>query len=437
MRLFFRYLLRPLDPERVALLATRRKDYPPHLLTEDQSIGRYNIGCGATHGVMERCNFGCTACYLGSRANHQPPMPFAEVEKQLTALRAQLGPGANVQITSGEVTLLPVDDLVRIVGRARGLRLSPMVMTHGDILLHDPAYLDKLVLEGGLDKLSVHVDITQRGRKGVSRVDHEADLNPVRDKMARLLRDCARRTGRRIKAATTLTVNSRNLPQLTAPVQWFLANTDAFRLLSFQPQADTGRTASGDGVSAARVWAELEAAAGMPLEPHSFSFGHPDCNRICVLVRVETPAGSFLLQTVRPGNECDRAFVGRVLDDFGGIVLASVSKSEGLGRILGRLLQKPAWFLRLPIYVLKRTWQERRLLPSVLWGLLRFQLKIQPLAFVVHAFMSREELTTDLGKERLAACTFKLAVNGKLVSMCEMNGTDLRESTYEAMELPN
>jgi len=35
--------------------------------------------------------------------------------------------------------------------------------------------------------------------------------------------------------------------------------------------------------------------------------------------------------------------------------------------------------------------------------------------------MSPDELDTPLGQERLQACVFKLPVDGRMVSMCEMN----------------
>jgi len=435
MNRFLRHFFRPIDRERAALLEARSAAYPSSLKVPTQSIGQYNLGCGATHGVYERCNFGCTACYLGPSANQQPPMPFAEVDAQLRTLRDRLGPGANIQITSGEVTLLPVADLVRIVKRVRELRMSPMVMTHGDVLLQDPAYLDRLVTEGGLDKISFHVDITQRGRKGISRADREEELNPVRDRVADLLRDSRQRTGKRLRAATTLTVNRQNLGQLRDPIAWFLANTDSFRILSFQPQADTGRTRSGDGVSADEVWQQLEAAVGTVLEPHSFRFGHRACNRINISLVIETGTRRTILQTVRPNNPMDQRFAARVLKTFGGLVLASVPVSEGAGRILGRVAQRPGFLWHLAVYGTRRLWQERALLPNLIGAALRGHLRIRSVAFIVHAFMSREELDTDLGRERLAACTFKLAVDGELVSMCQMNGTDLREATYAAVSV--
>ena len=51
---------------------------------------------------------------------------------------------------------------------------------------------------------------------------------------------------------------------------------------------------------------------------------------------------------------------------------------------------------------------------------------VRPLLLVVHKFMSTAELQTPLGRERLAACTFKVPVDGEMVSMCEVNATDIR-----------
>ena len=52
--------------------------------------------------------------------------------------------------------------------------------------------------------------------------------------------------------------------------------------------------------------------------------------------------------------------------------------------------------------------------------------RIRPWILVVHGFMNREELSTPLGRERLAACVFRVPVDGRLVPMCELNATDLR-----------
>jgi len=73
------------------------------------------VACGATHSIMEKCNFACTSCYLSDIANHTRPLTFAQVQAQLDALREHLGHGGKCQITSGEVTLLDPHELGRIV----------------------------------------------------------------------------------------------------------------------------------------------------------------------------------------------------------------------------------------------------------------------------------------------------------------------------------
>jgi hypothetical protein len=44
--------------------------------------------------------------------------------------------------------------------------------------------------------------------------------------------------------------------------------------------------------------------------------------------------------------------------------------------------------------------------------------------------MSRDELETPLGRERLAHCVFHVPVDGELVSMCEVNALGVRERYY-------
>lgn len=428
---FWHRIGNPLNAQRMKRLAARWQDYPEHLKTPTQAIGRYAVACGATHGIHEACNFGCTACYLGKDANKQKPMSLDEAKQQLDQLADYLGPGGNVQITSGEVTLLPVDHLCQIVAHAKTLGLSPMVMSHGDVLLHDPDYLDKLVVEGGLRKLSLHVDITQRGRKGISRPRSEQELTTTRLQMAHMLRQCRKRTGVKLKTATTLTVNRDNLDELGTVMETFLGNLDCFRVISFQPQAATGRTPDGDvQPDAELVWGTLEQALGMELNPHAFQFGHRSCNRIALVLAVETGKEVHYLQAVRPNHSMDSTFLSAFLKDFGGVDINDRPLLQVIAPLLGVALHKPVWFWRMGAYAFKRTWQERRYWFSCLSALLKGRLRLRPFGIVVHTFMSEDELKSDLGRERLAACTFKVAVDGRMVSMCEMNATPLRESTY-------
>ncbi len=428
------YFFRPWNQFRIEALKKRWRQLPDSLKQGDQALGRYVVGCGATHGIHERCNFGCTACYLGSSANQQPPLPFEKVRRQLEDLKDYLGPGGNVQITSGEVTLLPVEELIRIVRTAVALELSPMVMTHGDVFLNDQSYLNRLVSESGLRKVSIHIDLTQRGRKGMSLPQSEAALNAVRDRAAACLIRCRKDTGVKLKAAMTLTVNHQNLSQLKDVVPWVLGHLDTFRILSLQPQAKTGRTKS-EGVGAEEVWRVLEDILGRSINPTAFAFGHQACNRIALFLAIETGGKQILLEGVRENSVMDRCLVDDFMSYFSGVNLNDRSKSEVTWRILGVLFRKPLWLLRIFKYSLIRTWQERQYIPAVLGAMFQWKLRVRPLALVVHAFMNSDELDTPIGQERLEACSFKVPINGVMTSMCKVNGTELRQSTYaEAFE---
>lgn len=84
-----RALRRPIPSEKRLLLASRWEALDPRWHLPTQGLGRQATGCGATIGILPRCDFACDGCYLPS---------------QLELLRAYLGPKGNVQITDGDVT---------------------------------------------------------------------------------------------------------------------------------------------------------------------------------------------------------------------------------------------------------------------------------------------------------------------------------------------
>ena len=50
--------------------------------------------------------------------------------------------------------------------------------------------------------------------------------------------------------------------------------------------------------------------------------------------------------------------------------------------------------------------------------------------------MSPDELRTDLGRERLAACVFRLPDKGEMVPMCQMNAAGVRDRFYAEISTP-
>jgi hypothetical protein len=306
-----------------------------------------------------------------------------------------------------------------------------MVMTHGHNLLDDPALLERLVVEGGLTRLSFHVDTTQRGRPDTPVPRNERDLHPVREALADLVRGVRRRTGRPLKAAHTVTVTPDNLADVPDVVRWILDNGDVFNTLSLQPVAPVGRTRSAVArdVSRQALAAQIDAGLGHALTGSSWHMGHPDCSTIANLAVVRLGARRVVTEPVRGGVALDRRLVSGLLtgplvgwtprgDDDHGLALA---------RLAGRVVRSPLAWLGLPAFVAWRLAGATPLLLSAAAAKLAGRdVGVRPLLLVVHHFMGAQELDTDLGRERLAACAFHVPVGGRMISMCELNATSAR-----------
>ena len=439
----------PRDPEEEAAARRRLDDLPPTLRVDDQLavggdvdalccptlrvddqlLGTHSAGCTATYGVMERCDFYCTACYLADEANHTPPLPFEEIKAQLDLMRAYVGPWGNAQITAGEVTLLPCDDLIRILKYCREVQLSPMVMTHGQTFLKDPGYLERLVHEAGLEQVAIHIDTTQRGRLGMKKSDREPDIHWIRNAFAGLVRDTRRRTGKPLNAAHTFTVTEQNVQDLPEVVRWCVENADAFRLLSLQPTADVGRTKAREQVGRRDfIWQQVCAGLGIEANPEAMTFGHPACNTVSLNFVVHWDHDQYQVVEVTAADPRSTRFFKRLMmESFAGFTPDREPAHVVAARVLGRLRKAPDLLWRVPGYCGYRAWTERDWLPAFLGAVARGRpWWVRPLAVVVHNFMSAHELETPEGQDRLAACAFKVPIDGRMVSMCELNGTDLR-----------
>ena len=428
----------PVTAEKRALLDERWSTLDPAVKLPGQGLGRKATGCGATVGIQPKCDFSCTGCYLGSEANSIPPLPLQAVLDQLDVLRRHLGPKSNVQITDGEVTLRPADELVAILRYARSIGIVPMVMTHGDNLRRQPGLLERLMVEGMLTEVSIHIDITQRGRDGYRVPKSENELTPLRDEFASMVREARRRTGQRLRAAMTLTVTQDNLPQIADVVRWTIANRDAFSLISFQPLAQVGRTRKSlQGVTPVELWSEVaKALREYGLELHDtepMHFGHPDCTRFVPLIAIEKPGGrAKLMQLIR--DHPDDVAVMRELFDrgLGGVAFRDDLPIEMAARGAGLIFSAPRWFFgRVRRWVTARLREEVGMSFGALLaaGLAR-RVRVDGLTLTSHHFMSPEELGTDVGKARLDACVFRLPYRGEMVPMCRMNAGGVREQLY-------
>ena len=436
-------LRHPVDPETRRRLAEVRRAVPARLSGPGQFLGRQYVGCGATIGAMPRCDFACHGCYLGEGANRVPALPVPEVEAQLDALRAWLGPGGNVQLTDGEFVLRPHDEVVHLIRHARAIGLVPMLMTHGDGILREPWKLEDWMKRAGLREISLHIDVTQRGRRNRAHRDvrHERELHPLRDEFAELVRGVRARTGLPLDVASTVTVTSGNLDGVADVVRWVIRNADAFKMVSFQPLAPVGRTARDlEGVTPDALWAEIAKGlgGGSPLTEALGAargrFGHPDCGRFVQGLVVALPGRSPRFHPLlRYDDPVQAERLDRLLDGLGGLTFRLDGSRERFARALAVLLRHGALLARdaLPLVLdlVRRSLGDapvRELVPALVRG----RLRANYLNLVSHHFMGAAELRTEAGRERCAECVFKVPIDGELVSMCEANAGGRRDDFY-------
>jgi len=433
----------PVPTETRRALSAAWARVPERLRTPRQFLGRQYAGCGATIGAMPRCDFACRGCYLGATANRVPAASLDEVRQQLGLIRAWLGEGGNVQLTDGELTLRPEGELIALIRHARALGLVPMLMTHGDSFRRRAGLLERLMTEGGLTEVSIHIDTTQRGRRGYPEARREDELGALRAEFAGLIRRARRLTGRRLEVATTVTVTHDNLEGVPAIVRWLIANADAFKMVSFQPVAPVGRTdARLAGVTTEELWAAIaeglygDESAVTRLAAHDGWLGHPACNRFVQGLVVRQPGAPASFHPLfHPDTARDRAVLEAWLARFGGLTLRLDTAARALARLGGVLAAAPHLVLgRIAPFLLR--WPAR-LDPQHPWRLVarwfRGRARIDYFNIVSHHFMSRGELATAVGQERLALCIFKAPVGDKLVSMCELNALGLRDRYYDKL----
>ena len=439
IRRALRLLREPVSAEKYRLLADRWRGLPSQLQTDWQVLGKHMVHCGYTMGPSY-CSFGCTHCYLPANGNLAAIPTVEEMKRQVDANRTVLGGNGALQITGGDVVDAywqsgRSEELVEICRYASEVGVVPMLMTHGQVLLENPEYLERLVTEGRLRKLAIHIDITQAGRPGypMKELVSEADLHPLREAFVELILQTQRRTGVRFHAAHTLTVAERNIGSVGEVLRWLLAEpkrTRAFRMVSLQTEAEVGRTRySAQPATPERTWNEVCRAVGVDLERDNLWFGHPDCSTMTtVLVQ---PAGKVV--NLIPADAQTRSLWKGILEVFGGIGSRGVSDWEANLQRASLVLRHPSVIWRILRYAAVRAHKEGlgvRFLLDAARG------RVGTLNIVMHNFMSTAAVVegSQEVQQRLAACSFRGAVEKdgvwEAMPMCTMNALD-RESIYQ------
>jgi len=407
-----------------AVLAAAWQRVPESFRGPTQFMGRQYVGCGATIGVMPRCDFSCKGCYLNADANRARSAPLSEIKEQLQQIRAWLGPCGNVQLTDGEVSLRSEAELIEIIAFARTVGLVPMLMSHGETFRRRPGLLERLMQRGGLTEVCIHVDTTQRGRRDDYRTAQtEAELDGLRAEFAQLIRTARARTKLRLEAASTVTVTRDNLKDVPGIVRWFLSNADAFKIVSFQPLAEVGRTdRSLKGVAPDELWLRIGEGTGDPMIRRGEGWlGHPGCSRFVQGLAVRRRNGVAFVPLYRRDRMDEMDTLNELLKRLGGVSFRLDNRTRAWQRA-GRIAFRHSGFV------------VRRLLPH--FTRLRRRAgswKANYFCIVSHHFMSAAEMKTAEGQQRLDACAFRVPINGRLESMCAVNALGLRETYYRQL----
>jgi rSAM/selenodomain-associated transferase 2 len=423
----------PIDEEKTRILRNRWESLPPELQTANQISGRHLTHCGFILGASY-CSFHCTHCYLPGNANRVPIPSLAEMKEQIDANRRFQGPGGGLQITGGDVADAywrsgRADELVEIIRYAYQVGLVPMLMTHGQTLLERPQFLERLVVEGGLRQVSVHIDMTQAGRQGypIQRIKSEADLHPVREAFTKLAKDIRKRTGAPLEYALSFTVTQNNVDDVPDVIRWYLADperTRIWRMLSFQPEADTGRTIfSKQRATPEFVWDRICDGTGLPLEKNGTHFGHPDCNSWASIL-ISRRTGKYI--PLLPTDVTTKHLLGEILEKIGGLSLVTDDARTTPWRIAGLLAQHPGLTVR-SLFHLSALIISRQIPLTMIVDLVRG--RAHTLGVGTHNFMDAGQVrgadSDPVVKARLDSCVFKGAVkeNGewRAVPMCRMN----------------
>jgi hypothetical protein len=195
-------------------------------------------------------------------------------------------------------------------------------------------------------------------------------------------------------------------------------------MVSFQPLAGVGRTDPAlRGVHPDELWSRIADGAGNPaIRKGEGWLGHPDCSRFVQGLAVKHGSQPRFEPLYDRESPAEMAVLNELLDRLGGTSFRLDDRPKAVKR-LARIVSRHGLFA------------VSRLLPHALKLLARVRsLRANYFCIVSHHFMSREELETGRGRERLDTCAFKVPVNGKLESMCAVNALGIRESFYGQAE---
>ncbi|HAV65620.1 MAG TPA: radical SAM protein [Verrucomicrobiales bacterium] len=364
---------------------------PEAVRTPTQALGRTQaMGCVALE-ITQRCNLDCTLCYLSENSESVPDLPLAEIIRRVDHIRETFGAGTNVQITGGDPTMRPQEELLEIVRQVRARKLSPSLYTNG---IKATRRLLIRLKEAGLADVAFHVDTTQK-RPGYRT---EAELNRVREEYLGRVR------GLGLPAYFNTTVHDGNLAEIPGLVRYFVGRADALSIASFQLQADTGRGAlrkRGPVISAETVARQIEAGLGRPMNFKAIQMGHPECNRQTYALIVNGRVVDLLE---------DPEIVRLWLSGLAGLPLDRARQWRAGLRVLWETGRRPSWWPALGRFLTGFLHRHGH-------DLLAARFRVRKQMYFIHNFMDAD----NLDQARIDACSFHVMTQEGSISMCAHN----------------
>lgn len=236
-----------------------------------------------------------------------------------------------------------------------------------------------------------------------------------------------------LELAHNCTVTERNIASVPEVVRWFLADparSRIWRILSFQPEANTGRTIfSRNPVTPAGVWQKICDGMGLKLDGSAYLGGHPDCNQGTTLLveRRRVATCRFCLTTKKRSDFLPRSWPR---SERSPPVTTDADAGASLlpYRVAGAFSRHPQLVLR----------SLARILALVASGQIPWVFlcalvtgRAQTINIGTHNFMDASRVANapndTVTRARLDACVFKGAVKNRAtgeweaVPMCSMN----------------
>lgn len=379
----------PHPSHRHALIKQRLNDNG--LWLPQQTAGkRWAIGCVALE-ITQRCNLDCTLCYLSEHSQAVHDMPLDEIFRRIDLIFAHYGPRTDVQITGGDPTLRPRDELIAIVRYITAKDMRASLFTNGILATRD--LLTELA-DAGLVDVAFHVDMTQ-GRKGYG---DEKALNAVRSEYIERAR------GLNLAVIFNTTLFSGNFQDVPELVRYFSAKADVVSFVSFQLQADTGRGVlrqRADAINIDNTIARIEQGAGTPLSFDTLLGGHQRCNRY---------AFAFVINSKLYDGLNDPNLAVAFMNQTAHVVFDRGDRWKTVRAVLDAVMKKPnLWFAGLR-WLTRLAWRAR-------FDLLAAKAGVHKLSFFVHNFMD----ACHLERDRAESCVFMTMTGDGPISMCVHN----------------